>query len=114
MLTSIGPSRTQDGHPQINAGRITTEGAIAHRVTGARKFFGVSGKGIKIGVLSDSVDFLERSIFFGDLPPDVTVLPGQSGVPGSGEGTAMLEIIHDLAPGAIIVSPAMSVNWKTP
>jgi len=30
----------------------------------------------------------------------VTVLPGQSGVPGTGEGTALLEIVYDLAPGA--------------
>src|SRR5204862_6290773 len=34
----------------------------------------------------------------GDLGP-VTILPGQGGS-GSGEGTAMMEIIHDLAPGA--------------
>ena len=35
----------------------------------------------------------------GDLGT-VTVREGQSGVPASGEGTAMLEIVHDLAPGA--------------
>jgi hypothetical protein len=36
----------------------------------------------------------------GDLPAGTTVLPGQSGNPGSSEGTAMMEIVHDLAPGA--------------
>jgi Subtilase family/Proprotein convertase P-domain len=86
--------------PVTNAGSVTSQGDTAHRVAEARKSFGVTGAGIKIGVLSDSVDFLEQSIAFGELPPDVTVLPGQSGVPGSGEGTALLEIIHDLAPGA--------------
>ena len=55
---------------------------------------------MKIGVLSDSNDFLEDSIAKGELPADVTTLPGQDGRPGSGEGTAMLEIVHDLAPGA--------------
>jgi hypothetical protein len=35
----------------------------------------------------------------GELPA-VTVLPGQSGVPQTGEGTAMLEIVHDMAPEA--------------
>jgi hypothetical protein len=86
--------------PVTNAGRATSQGATAHRVVEARNFFGTIGLGVKIGVLSDSVDFLDQSIASGDLPPDVTVLPGQSGVPGSGEGTALLEIIHDLAPGA--------------
>src|SRR5262249_53754308 len=83
-----------------NAGSVTSQGDVAHNVAAARNFFGVSGTGVKIGVLSDSVDFLAQSVATGNLPPDVTVLPGQSGVPGSGEGTAMLEIVHDMAPGA--------------
>ena len=33
-----------------------------------------------------------------DLPARVTVLPGQGG--RGDEGTALLEIVHDLAPGA--------------
>lgn len=87
--------------PALSAiGAATSEGDVAHRAMEARNFFGVNGAGVKIGVLSDSVDFLAQVQATGDLPPDVTVLPGQSGVPGSGEGTAMLEIVHDLAPGA--------------
>ena len=66
----------------------------------ARKFYGVDGTGVKIGVISDSDDFAEAAIASGDLPPDEITLPGQSGRPGTGEGTAMMEIIHDLAPGA--------------
>ncbi|HEY9435134.1 MAG TPA: hypothetical protein VI260_27065, partial [Blastocatellia bacterium] len=83
-----------------NTGSVTSQGDTAHNAAAARNFFGVSGAGVKIGVLSDSVDFLAQSIASGNLPADVTVLPGQSGVPGSGEGTAMLEIVHDVAPGA--------------
>ena len=87
--------------PQLAVqGAATTQGEVAHRASEARNFFGVTGAGVNIGVLSDSVDFLAQSIASGDLPADVTVLPGQSGVPGSGEGTAMLEIVHDMAPGA--------------
>jgi subtilisin-like proprotein convertase family protein len=86
--------------PTTNAGTVTSAGDVAHNASAARNFFGVNGTGVKIGVLSDSVDFLAQSMATGNLPADVTVLPGQDGVPGIGEGTAMLEIVHDLAPGA--------------
>ena len=56
-----------------------------------------NGSGIKIGVLSDGVTNLATSQATGDLGT-VTVLAGQGG--SGDEGTAMLEIIHDLAPGA--------------
>jgi len=75
------------------------EGDLAQRAALARTTFGVDGTGIKIGVISDSVDGLAAEQQAGRLGP-VTVLSGQSGVPGSGEGTAMLEIVHRLAPGA--------------
>jgi subtilisin family serine protease len=98
-LAKAGALRAQD-LPRTNTGSVISQGDTALGALEARNFFGVNGAGIKIGVLSDSVDFLEQSIASGELPPDVTVLPGQSGVPGAGEGTALLEIIHDLAPGA--------------
>lgn len=82
-----------------NTGSVTSEGDVTHRADVTRATVGVTGQGIKVGVLSDSVDYLAYAQASGDLG-DVTVLPGQSGVPGSGEGTAMLEIIHDLAPDA--------------
>ncbi len=77
----------------------TSEGDVAHRANLARAMFGVDGSGVSVGVLSDSVDHLAAVQGSGDLG-SVTVLPGQSGVPGTGEGTALLEIVHDLAPGA--------------
>ena len=83
-----------------NAGSVTSRGDTAHNARAACNFFGVSGAGVKIGVLSDGVDFLAQSVASGNLPADVTVLPGQSGPPGGAEGTAMLEIVHDVAPGA--------------
>ena len=75
----------------------TSEGDIAHSVATVRKQKSVTGKGIKVGVISDSVDYLKTVQASGDLP-GVTVLSNSPGY--SGEGTAMLEIIHDLAPGA--------------
>ncbi len=98
-LAKVGRTANIQG-PVTNTGSINSQGDVAHNAVMARNFFGVDGTGVKIGVLSDSVDFLAQSIATGNLPPDVTVLPGQSGIPGIGEGTAMLEIIHDLAPGA--------------
>jgi hypothetical protein len=78
-------------------GSRSSEGDVAHRAFDARGTFHVDGTGIKIGVLSDGVTNLAASQALGDLGP-VTVLPGQTG--SGDEGTAMLEIIHDLAPGA--------------
>jgi subtilisin-like proprotein convertase family protein len=103
QLSAVVSHPVQQG-AAAGMGAATSEGVTAHRVIEARNLFGAKGLGIKIGVLSNSVDFLPQSIASGDLPPDVVVLPGQSGIrsdtPPDGEGTAMLEIIHDLAPSA--------------
>ncbi len=80
-----------------NTGSVTSEGDVTHKAAVARATFGVNGAGVKVGVISDGVTGLADSQARGDLGP-VTVLPGQGGI-GS-EGTAMLEIIHDLAPAA--------------
>jgi len=77
----------------------TSEGDVAHRANLARSTFGINGSGVSVGVLSDSVDNLAQVQKTGDVGA-VTVLPGQSGVPDTGEGTALLEIVYDLAPGA--------------
>ena len=77
---------------------VRSEGDIAHRADAARDRFGVDGTGIGIGVISDGVETLAQRQAEGELPERVTVLPGQAGV--GDEGTAMLEIVHDLAPGA--------------
>lgn len=91
-------------NPLQNIGAVTSEGDVTHRANLARSIFNINGSGVKVGVLSDSVRFLQQSQASGDLPPNVTVIPGQSGIRSdggdTGEGTAMLEIIHDLAPGA--------------
>jgi hypothetical protein len=90
---------TTDAFTATNTGQgsETSEGDATHLAYLARLMYGVDGTGIKIGVLSDGVNGLAGSQARGDLGP-VTVLPGQTG--HGGEGTAMLEIIHDLAPGA--------------
>ncbi|HKQ90686.1 MAG TPA: S8 family serine peptidase [Blastocatellia bacterium] len=85
----------------VNAGMVVgsrnTEGDVTHRAFSARSIFNIDGTGIKIGVLSDGVTNLAASQASGDVGP-VTVLPGQAG--SGDEGTAMLEIIQDIVPGA--------------
>ena len=85
------------GSPRAPFALNVSEGDKTHRAFDARNFFGVNGTGIKVGVLSDGVDSLAAVQGTGDLGP-VTVLAGQAGA--GDEGTAMLEIVHDLAPGA--------------
>ena len=80
-----------------NAGSATWEGVAAHKANAAHGA-GRTGAGTKVCVLSDGVDSLAARQASGDLPATVTVLPGQAG--SGNEGTAMLEIVHDMAPGA--------------
>ncbi len=86
------------GKVRAAAGSVVTEGDVTLGVDTAREALKVSGVGVTVGVLSDGVDSLAASVATGDLPADVQVLPGQAG--GGNEGTAMLEIVHDLAPKA--------------
>src|SRR5207247_2612815 len=64
----------------------------------ARGAFGVSGAGVKVGVMSGGVAHISNSISSGDISPAVQIL--NAGDPTDDEGTAMLEVVHDLAPGA--------------
>jgi subtilisin family serine protease len=59
---------------------------------------------VKVGVLSDSYNCLggaSADVGSGDLPAGVTVVQEMSGCgSGTDEGRAMLQIVHDVAPGA--------------
>jgi hypothetical protein len=82
-----------------NAAQVDSEGDTTHLAALARSEYAVNGTGVKIGVLSDGVDSLAMLEASGELPT-VTVLTGQAG--SGDEGTAMLQIVHDLAPGATL------------
>ncbi len=79
--------------------RIVSEGDRTHAADTARNLYAIEGGGRKICALSDGVAELDYSQAKGELPA-VDVLPGEGG--GGSEGTAMLEIVHDLAPGAAL------------
>jgi len=88
-----------------SVGSANAEGVITHGTYSARGVFNTDGTGIKIGVLSNGVNSLATSQGLGDLGA-VTILPGQAG--SGDEGTAMLEVIHDIAPGAQLYFAASS------
>jgi hypothetical protein len=98
-----------------NIGSVNSQGDASHRANQARSTFNVNGSGVRIGVLSDSFNATggaAADITRGDLPGagnpngfttpvrlvgSGDLAPGQGGID---EGRAMLQIVHDLAPGA--------------
>lgn len=84
-------------------GTVTSQGDAAMKADVARTNFGVDGAGVKVGVLSDSFNCLSGAatdVANGDLSP-VTVVQEISSCSGAtDEGRAMLQIVHDVAPGS--------------
>ena len=78
-------------------GRTMSEADVTHKAAVFRGLTGINGAGVTIGVLSNGVAHLADAQASGDLGT-VHVLPGQAGT--GDEGTAMLELVHDMAPGA--------------
>ncbi len=93
----------QPAWPAAHAtGSVTSEGDAASRADQVRPF-GPNGAGAVVGVISNGIDGLAASQAAGNLPA-VTVPGDPRCRPGHGdEGTAMLEIVHDLAPGASLM-----------
>jgi hypothetical protein len=90
---------------RTNDGALTSQGYISHEVNRVVRT-GIDGTGVTVGVLSDSAlpACVSALIASGDLPASTLVLPGQQGpANGANEGCAMMEIVHDLAPGANLV-----------
>lgn len=88
-----------ENNPVTNAGSQTSQGVATHGADKVQQS-GLTGAGTKVCVLSDGVDSLAARQASGDLPASVDVLSGQAG--SGDEGTAMLEIVHDMAPGAAL------------
>ena len=83
-------------------GDVTSQGDAAMRADIARAAFDVDGTGVLVGIMSDSYDCsgdAAASVASGDLPAGVIVVE-EGPCPTFDEGRAMMELIHDVAPGA--------------
>jgi subtilisin family serine protease len=110
-MLPLGAVEALAAHPQVaqiqpaerfttNIGSVMSQGYISHKAKEA-VLSGYNGSGVRVGVLSDSASAARVAalIASGDLPADTVVLPGKEGT-GNDEGTAMMEIVSDVAPGA--------------
>lgn len=94
--------------PAVSArrvGLVTSQGDPAMRADSARTTFGVSGAGVQVGVLSDSFDCqggAAGDVMAGDLSAVLVIQEDPGCGSGTDEGRAMLQIVHDVAPGAAL------------
>ncbi len=98
-------------YARFAAGDARTEGDEALNAAAARSRFNVDGSGVRVAVISDGIVGLEEAIQASEAPRLVEAQEFGSGSLGTGqEGTALIEIIHDLAPGASISFGAVSTD----
>jgi uncharacterized repeat protein (TIGR01451 family) len=83
-----------------DTGTFLSEGVALHSADDLQDL-GIDGTGVTVGAISDGINNLAASQALGDLPAAVAV-PAACSSAGGDEGTAMLEIVHDMAPGAAL------------
>lgn len=89
--------------PETRVGSVTSQSFTALNVDRAQEKFGVTGKGVKIGILSDSYNTLggeAAGIASGNLPPEGVEILKELDETGIDEGRGMAELIYDIAPDA--------------
>ena len=87
---------TPPDYAMTKTGGVNSEGDLIHRAHVVRGLSEFTGAGVTVGVISDGVDSRSSAQSTGDLPTRLEIDPD---LPGEGdEGTALLEIVHDLAP----------------
>ena len=89
-------------YAMTTVGSVTSQGDVAMRSDVARVTYGVNGAGVTVGALSDSFDCnggAASDVASSDLPAGIIVLD-DTACPGTDEGRAMMQLIHDVSPGA--------------
>ncbi len=98
-LTLIRPA-----YAAVGVGLTTSQGDVALTAAAARTTFSVDGTGLTIGTLSDSYNCLggaATDVTNNDLPAGVNLVQEINNCAGAtDEGRGMMQLIHDLAPGA--------------
>ena len=93
------------------SGSALTEGDEALHAASARTRFDVDGSGIRVAVISDGIVGLPQAQDAGEAPKLVDAQAFGAGSLSRGqEGTVMIEIVHDLAPGAEISFAAVTTD----
>ena len=93
-------------------GRVVSQGDVSLRSDDVRAATGLDGTGVTVGVMSDSYRCNPAAFVPGaptstaaqdettqDVPANVQVLDNGA-CPGTDEGRAMVQLVHDVAPGA--------------
>ena len=121
---------TDQGDIAASAGTIVSEGV---HLIGADQLHlhGITGKGVKIGIIDLGFAKLDQAIHHGELPKNIIawnvsgsppvcrrVTPGElSAASPFAHGTAVAEIIHDVAPDAelhlYLISTIVSRTWSS-
>ena len=96
-ISSITPINIAEQSNSVGSVSNAAENVL--RGSTLNSFRELTGAGITIGVISNGSGGLSTSQSTGDLPANVTVLNAGSG----SEGTAMMELIHDIAPNAHLI-----------
>ncbi|MHA3704248.1 S8 family peptidase, partial [Jatrophihabitans sp. YIM 134969] len=111
-----GPGATDTSLAAAACSPVVDEADTQLKAARARSTYGVDGTGVTVGVLSDSYDrdtadtrSAAQDVASGDLPgaanpcgrtSNVRVLDDSASGGGADEGRAMLQHVHDLAPGS--------------
>lgn len=88
------------GYAITKTGSVTSEGDTVHRADIVRATLRHTGNGMIVGVISDGMNGYLQSQATNDLPASIQAQSPFGNLLNGEEGTALMEIVHDIAPDA--------------